>query len=280
MTEQNRNLILRVASAVVLLPVCLYLVWRGGFWTAALTGVVGAGCASEYYLLTQKRLSFAGWVGVAAALGMPLLPALAEAGNFSGNAGAACLFWVGAFFLFAWISQLWSGDLPGAPQSVGHLTTGFLYAGLGMASVAALRLRPDGFSWVVAVLIVTWANDTLAYFAGRLFGRHKLYEAVSPKKTWEGFAGGMVGSVGGLFLYRTLASTPLTAADCVLLGVAGGILGPIGDLCESMLKRAYGAKDSGRLIPGHGGLLDRIDALLFNAPMGLFYLVAVRPLLG
>jgi phosphatidate cytidylyltransferase len=98
---------------------------------------------------------------------------------------------------------------------------------------------------------------------------------VSPNKTWEGFAGGFLGSVGGLFIAR-LVFPVLRPLDCVVLGLAGGVVGPLGDLCESMLKRAYGAKDSGVLIPGHGGILDRVDALLFNAPLVYVYLMAAR----
>jgi phosphatidate cytidylyltransferase len=88
-----------------------------------------------------------------------------------------------------------------------------------------------------------------------------------------------VGSVGGMFITRAFFYPVLTVTDCLVLGVAGGILGPIGDLCESMLKRAYGVKDSGRIIPGHGGILDRIDALLFNAPLVFVYITFVRGLL-
>ena len=123
-----------------------------------------------------------------------------------------------------------------------------------------------------AALVITWANDTAAYFAGRFLGRHKLYPAVSPNKTWEGFFGGMVGSVGGMFIARAGFFPEFTVVDCVVLGVGGrDRSAPSGDLCESMLKRAYGVKDSGKMIPGHGGMLDRIDALLFNAPLVFVY---------
>jgi phosphatidate cytidylyltransferase len=137
----------------------------------------------------------------------------------------------------------------------------------------------DGNAWCVAALTITWSNDTSAYFAGRFLGRHKLYPEVSPNKTWEGFAGGMVGSVIGMFIARGFFFPVFTVTDCLLLGVFGGIFGPMGDLVESMLKRAYGVKDSGRIIPGHGGILDRIDALLFNAPLVFVYVTFFRGLL-
>jgi phosphatidate cytidylyltransferase len=118
----------------------------------------------------------------------------------------------------------------------------------------------------VLAFVVTWANDTFAYFAGMLFGRHKLYEKVSPKKTWEGFAGGALGSVAGALVVRSTLLPELPVPMAVLLGAGAALLGPMGDFTESLLKRAAGVKDSGRLIPGHGGLLDRIDALLFVVP--------------
>jgi len=139
---------------------------------------------------------------------------------------------------------------------------------------------PEGLQWVISALVITWANDTCAYFAGRLFGRHKLHPAVSPNKTWEGFAGGAFGSVAGMFVARWVAFPALTTVDCIALGLLGAVLGPLGDLCESLLKRAHGVKDSGTLIPGHGGLLDRVDALLFNAPAVYLYVIAVRALVS
>jgi len=135
--------------------------------------------------------------------------------------------------------------------------------------VVALRLR-FGFGWTVLAFVATWANDTFAYFGGRFFGRHKMLPTISPKKTWEGFAGGAIGSVVGclvlLAIFPARWLPGLTVAGCFLVGGVAALLGPTGDLVESMLKRAAGVKDSGSLIPGHGGLLDRIDALLFVAP--------------
>jgi phosphatidate cytidylyltransferase len=121
----------------------------------------------------------------------------------------------------------------------------------------------DGAFWVFVAVAVTFANDTGAYFAGRALGRHKLYPAISPAKTVEGWAGGLVASVGVVFLARATFFPALTVADCLLVAVPAAFLGPAGDLVESMLKRSGGVKDSGRLLPGHGGMLDRIDALLF-----------------
>ena len=276
MNEKNKNLAIRVVSALVLLPVILFLLFRGGFYSAALLGFAAAICAGEYYTIVYKRLWPAAWVGALVALLLPLLPALAP------RAYAEAAFWlVAGFFFFAWVYQLLAGGaLQEAPTRAAHLLTGCLYGGVGMMALSALRLREDGFWWVFAALVITWLNDTMAYFAGRFLGRRKLYPAVSPNKTWEGFLGGLLGSVLGLFILRAVAFPVLTVVDCSVLGVLGGLLGPMGDLCESMLKRAYGVKDSSRLVPGHGGMLDRIDALLFNAPLVFLYASYVRAVLN
>jgi phosphatidate cytidylyltransferase len=272
--EKNKNLVIRIVSGLILLPVVLILLSLGGAYSAGLLGVAAAICASEYYIITQKTLSPAAWVGMLLAGVLPFLPLRDPTRTGEGA------FWVTAFFLlFAFTYHLIRGPLPEAPTRVAHLVTGFLYGSVGLTALSAVRLMPDGMAWVITALVITWANDTAAYFAGRFLGRHKLYPAVSPNKTWEGFVGGLVGSVGGLFITRAFFYPVLTVTDCLVLGVAGGILGPIGDLCESMLKRAYGVKDSGRIIPGHGGILDRIDALLFNAPLVFVYITFVRGLL-
>ena len=275
MNEKNRNLLVRIVTAVVLLPVVLVLLVLGGWWTAGLIAVAAGGCAFEYQLITQGRL---GPAEVLAVLGAALIPLGAATHPLGFTMFAAWILW--AVFVAASVQSLFAPDRERAPTRTAHVVTGCLYGGLGLGPIAALRVGPEGLQWVISALVITWANDTCAYFAGRLFGRHKLHPAVSPNKTWEGFAGGAVGSVAGMFIARWVAFPGLTTVDCVALGLLGAVLGPLGDLCESLLKRAHGVKDSGTLIPGHGGLLDRVDALLFNAPAVYLYVVAVRGLLG
>ncbi|RPH69403.1 MAG: phosphatidate cytidylyltransferase [Myxococcaceae bacterium] len=275
MNEKNRNLVVRIVTAVVLLPLVVTLLVLGGWWTAGLVAVAAAACALEYEIITQGRL---GPAEVLAVLGAGLISLAAAAHPLRFTMLAAWILW--AVFIAASVQALFAPDREHAPTRTAHVVTGCLYAGLGLGPIAALRVGPEGLQWVISALVITWANDTCAYFAGRLLGRHKLHPAVSPNKTWEGFAGGAVGSVAGMFIARWVAFPALTATDCLVLGLLGAVLGPLGDLCESLLKRAHGVKDSGTLIPGHGGLLDRVDALLFNAPAVYLYVVAVRALLG
>ncbi|HET9036983.1 MAG TPA: phosphatidate cytidylyltransferase [Myxococcaceae bacterium] len=275
MNEKNRNLVVRIVTAVILLPVVLTLLVLGGWWTAGLVAVAAAGCALEYEQITQGRL---GPAEILAVLGAGLISLAAAAHPLRFTMLAAWILW--AVFIAASVQALFAPDRERAPTRTAHVVTGCLYAGLGLGPIAALRVGPEGLQWVISALVITWANDTCAYFAGRLLGRHKLHPAVSPNKTWEGFVGGAVGSVAGMFVARWVAFPALTATDCLILGLVGAVLGPLGDLCESLLKRAHGVKDSGTLIPGHGGLLDRVDALLFNAPAVYLYVVAVRAFLG
>lgn len=289
MNDKNKNLLVRILSAGVLLPLILWMVALGGWAFAIFIAIAGALTVSEYYTITLGRLTVPAIVGC---LGIALVPLATEyLGDQTPRVLAVLpgthllerivpqLALVGALillvvFLFAWIFQLFTGNLKDAPIRVGHVVAGFAYVGFGMGALAAIRLTlPSGLVWLIAALVITWANDTLAYFAGRLFGKRKLAPTVSPNKTWEGFFGGLVGSIGGLFIMK-LVFPEFRAIDCVLLGALGAFFGPMGDLCESMLKRAYGVKDSSKLIPGHGGFLDRIDALLFNAPVTFVYAAA------
>lgn len=274
MNDKNRNLLVRIISALVLLPAVLFLVAWGGWWTAGLLAGAAGVCASEYFLIVWKKLTPIAWVGIVGAGLLPLLPVWAPHDPWT-----VAFFIVAAMFVVAWTYHLIRGPLKDAPTLAAHALTGVLYGGMGLATLGALRVLPEqGIGWVIAVLVITWANDTMAYFAGRFFGKHKLYPEVSPNKTWEGFFGGMVGSIVGMFVLKFVFFDFLTTVDCLVLGVAGGVMGPIGDLSESMLKRSYGVKDSGKIIPGHGGLLDRIDALIFNAPMVLVWVAFVRQL--
>jgi phosphatidate cytidylyltransferase len=158
---------------------------------------------------------------------------------------------------------------------------GVMYIGATLPGVLGLRLLDldAGWGWVLLAMLITFGGDTGGYFAGRslggkIFGERRLAPQLSPKKTWEGYLGGVLLGTGGAFLAQSQLSVcaSLTTVDCICLGVVGVTLGVAGDLFESMLKRSSGVKDSGTLIPGHGGVLDRVDALLFVAPALYLYL--------
>jgi phosphatidate cytidylyltransferase len=172
-------------------------------------------------------------------------------------------------------------DIPSVAGRYAATVTGIVYAGYLTTYLAKLKLidRHQAGDTVLIVLIVAWLADTGGYFAGRFLGQAKLYPAVSPKKTWAGAWGGIAGSVIGVAALKLISAHDLTWLDVGLIAIPGGILGQLGDLTESLIKRSVGVKDSGALLPGHGGLLDRIDAVLFIAPYVYGYLM-IRDAIG
>jgi phosphatidate cytidylyltransferase len=181
----------------------------------------------------------------------------------------------GLYFLFRF------RDMQTVAARFAATVAGIIYAGFLYTFVALLKVAdPDhGGDDIILVLAVAWIADTGAYFAGRFLGKTKLYEAVSPKKTWAGAWGGIAGSLAGAAGLKLVHADELTWLDVVLVAVPGGILGQMGDLAESLIKRSVGVKDSGALLPGHGGMLDRIDAVLFIAPYVYFYVTVVKPMM-
>lgn len=182
-------------------------------------------------------------------------------------------------FPLAW---MWSrSPIEGAMGAITAQLAGFLYVGGLGATVLRLFLEGDaGRRWVTTMLIATWAGDSTAYYVGSRFGRHRFSPLVSPKKSWEGSIGGGLATVVATVLcvrgFFGSGSLPLTVALGALLAVAG----QMGDLAESLFKRSAGVKDSGSLLPGHGGLLDRIDSLLWTGPIVLAVALAWGRLAG
>jgi phosphatidate cytidylyltransferase len=225
--------------------------------TAAL--VMGGLASAAFYWLDPHTLSYA-----------PSSRLLAAA-VFAGPTVALVLVVIvpGLYYLFRF------RDIPSVAGRYSATVAGIVYAGFLTTFLAMLkRVDPtQGGNTVVIVLLVAWVADTGGYFAGRFLGKRKLYEAVSPKKTWAGAWGGIAGSVAGVIGLKLLVADWLTWPDVFLIAIPGGILGQLGDLSESLIKRSVGVKDSGALLPGHGGILDRIDAVLFIAPYVYGYLV-------
>jgi len=163
---------------------------------------------------------------------------------------------------------------------VGLSLLGILYVGFLLSYISLIRNLPNGKAWAMFLIITVWAGDIFAFSGGTLFGRHKLYPKISPKKSYEGLIGGIVGSIMLAMAFMFLFLPQLDPWVCVLLAIGIGFFGQIGDFSESMLKRSAQVKDSGVLIPGHGGMLDRIDSFLFSSPFlyySLFYFLKVAP---
>lgn len=266
MNEPNRNLVIRIASAAVALPVVLFLIDQGGIPLACLVGFAAAVLVFEVYGMALGALDPLQVLGIAVGAALPFAATLWPR-TFPGVALgllAALLILLLAFHVF-------SGSMERAPERTALALFGVIYGSLLLTSVIVLRQTPSGQKWLILTLVATWLNDTGAYAFGRLLGRTRMAPAISPSKTWEGFAGGLATSIAAVFIVKAVYFETLRLSDCFAVAIGASLLGPLGDLCESMIKRAYGAKDSGKILPGHGGLLDRVDALLFVAPFVLVY---------
>jgi phosphatidate cytidylyltransferase len=272
----------RIAVAIVGIPIALTLIYLGG-WALGLLMAAAAGVgAAEYYSFARARgVEPLVWIGVPAAAAFPILATTHPSySDFSEPAMTLVLTLV----LFSMAAVLWIRWPGGNPMAVAASTvTGALYAGGTLAFWVLLRHLPEtasetataahGTALVVFPIAVTWVGDTFAYFFGTRFGKSKLLEAVSPKKTLLGGLSGLAGSMltAGFLGYVWLESVPGYGVSwiwAVGLGLVLGALGQVGDLAESVLKRESGVKDSGTILPGHGGVLDRLDALYFTVPVG------------
>jgi phosphatidate cytidylyltransferase len=166
------------------------------------------------------------------------------------------------------------------PQKEGAFTNwawimaGILYVGWLLSYLVALRLDA-GRGWLFLAIIATFGSDTAAYFVGRALGRHRLAPLISPAKTWEGTIAGIFGGIIGSLIIVAIFSLPVSYAQAIILGILVSIFGQLGDLAESLLKRNMGVKESGNLMPGHGGILDRMDSIIFAGVVVYLYYIFV-----
>jgi phosphatidate cytidylyltransferase len=252
----------RIVVVAALLPAVLGLVWLGGWWIVVLAAVAGAIALHEYYGMIRelRPLALAGFTGFALSLlGVQL-------GGLEWMLGG----FVSAIAL-AFGLHVVARTRASATVAVSSTVLGAGWIGLGLGHLVLVRgFDPHGQLAAFTVLLAVWAGDTAAYLVGRLVGRHRLAPSISPGKTWEGFVAGTAATVFVTFvaLYKQDLADGWRS---IVLGFAIALAAAAGDLFESALKRDVGVKDSGSLLAGHGGMLDRIDALLF-AGVASYYL--------
>jgi phosphatidate cytidylyltransferase len=256
----------RVLTAAVAIPILVFiLLYTPPYVAIALVVIAMLLALHEYFVLVELPMLFR-IAGFFIAIAATLLHIWIELSFFL-LIGTMLMLMVGLF------SKL---DLPAAFRATVYAFFGAAYVGGLMGFLAAIRLWPDGLipgtHLLLMLFIIIWSGDSFAYFAGRSFGRHKLAPVVSPKKTWEGAIAGFGFSIIAAVLCKFTFLQALTTVDAIILGGLIGIIGQIGDLCESIVKRAANVKDSGGILPGHGGMLDRVDSLLFGAPAMYYYL--------
>jgi len=245
-----KDLGMRVGSALVLIPAVLWAIWYGDWPFMLLIAVGAAIMAVEWGDMSERR--HPAMIGVAVALGVVFPVFAAELGDFS---AAFVLLTFGAIAAALFAKQLKVSSIDAA--------YGVLYIGWPCVVLVWLRQQPDGRDWTVMLFAIAWCADIMAYAIGNLFKGPKLWPRFSPNKTWSGFLGGMAAGVAAGVIAEQVTGVELPLWAAVVLGLATALATMAGDLWESALKRRFGVKDAGSLIPGHGGILDRVDGLMF-----------------
>lgn len=260
-------LVSRIVVAAILLPLVIGLVYLGGWWLWTLALVGGLLALHELYVMARdlRPLVLGGYLGFASTLlGLQL-------GGVPWMLGGLL-----STFVFAFVVYGLGGVRQSATSSFAVTQLGVAWVGAGIGCLLLVRDIPEfGFWAVIAVLFTVFAADTGAFFVGRTFGRHRMAPAISPKKSWEGLVGGLAAAVlvAFLVLYRDRDDF-LTIPEMLVLGLVIALAAVVGDLFESAVKRDLDVKDSGRVLGGHGGMLDRLDSLLWAGPAAYFTILA------
>jgi len=288
-----KNMIIRIVTAVVGIPLMLGSMYVGGWVFNVLMTFIGAVGLYEFYKLAAAKGAAPNYiVGLLGGIAMTVLASL-----FVDPSQHWSIRWllvmVPAMMLVSVLTlaiEMWR-NRPQAVFNVSATLMGIVYVSLGFASLIYLRqyqldgtpatsIEPDlGFRFVMIAFVSVWMCDSLAYFVGMAVGKHKVNPRVSPKKSWEGSVAGMIGSVAVFVVGVTWYMPTVALHHAVICGVIVGLGGQLGDFSESWLKRDADVKDSSQLIPGHGGVLDRFDSILFVAPLLVMYasLLAMVP---
>jgi phosphatidate cytidylyltransferase len=260
------NFLSRVLVTIVGVPVVLYVVYLGEWWIFSLAAFATLVALHELYVMARglRPLVLAGYAGALATL------LGAHLGGAEWMVGGFMLTLVLAFLLYGIAETRQT-----ATVTMGSTILGTAWIAFGLGHLLLLRDLPEhGRLAVFTVLLAVFADDTAAYLVGRLVGRHKLAPALSPGKTWEGFLAGTAAAIAVAF-FALYKQDFLTIPESIALGAAIALAGAAGDLFESALKRDLQVKDSGQLLGGHGGMLDRIDSLLFAAVAAFYVVIAV-----
>jgi phosphatidate cytidylyltransferase len=263
----------RLATAVIGVPLLALVIWYGYPWLPAILSLLAALAVWELH-----RLGKGAGADAALLLMLPWAVALVVNGLF-GNDYTPAILSVGllaSLAWFTWAAVRSSGGVtlkPGALAGWAFTVAGPLYIGWPLSYALLLRDLPQGREWLLLVVLATFATDTLAFFTGRTLGRRRLAPSVSPGKTVEGALGGLAGGVGASLALGAVLRLPIAWWEAAIAGAVIGVVAQVGDLAESWLKRVAGAKDASHLVPGHGGLLDRLDSVVFTLVV-MYYVVA------
>lgn len=271
------NVWVRIIVGVTLVPVILMVAWAGSLYlTLFVDLVIVAGLWEFYRLCHEKGIEPNRYVGISGGLAISIAASL--------HAEHATPGIVAAVVIAAASTEVFRSRNSSAIQNVATTVFGVLYVGWLTSHLILLRninegtdnlTEMDGMGAVLLALLIPWICDTAAYFTGRAIGRHKLIPRVSSGKTIEGAIGGLLGTPLILLVLRPELFAFIGTVDTVILGLVGAVVSQTGDLAESLIKRDANVKDASQIIPGHGGVLDRFDSVLFSAPFVFYYLTIV-----
>jgi len=259
---QNPMLRTRVITGLIGLPLIIAAVYAGGYWFFGLVTLIGLVAGWEF-----ERMMRAGGYHPTVIITLTFIVLLIFDGFQPGLRWLSLI--ITLILLGSIIWQLFRSDSTAPTVDWALTLAGGLYIGWGLSHLMALRQFGDGLAWIWVALLSTWGADSLAYFTGRTIGRTKLWPRHSPRKTWEGLIGGIVGGMVGAILAALVFDLRLSTV--IVIGAIIPIAGLFGDLSISMMKRQVGVKDSSNLLPGHGGVLDRLDSLLFVGIVVYYY---------
>lgn len=262
----------RVLTAIVAVPIALLAAWQGGWLFTGLIAILALAGWREYYRL----LPFDSKPGLLNSLGGLFCCSFVFFEQWNPSFFSVEIFWTLALILV--FSTIFIFRDPLKIPLLALSFFGISYLGIGFSQFIKVRnweiadMSEGGLIILATVVVATWMNDSLAYFAGTLFGKRKLCPTISPAKSWEGAYAGIIAAVATIAGSKIIFALPFSWMSLILLGIIVGITGILGDLVESGLKRWAGIKDSGNFFPGHGGVLDRMDSLLFVIPTTFIWL--------
>ncbi len=290
MSGLNRETFIRILSAIVTLPVLAYALMTDDFLSfpiLAASVIISLFSLYEFYMITDRGAEGRAFVKTGMLFGLILnlvmfLYAFGKPMGFSRFVGdfdgRVMIAFIIVFIAVILVQQLFTRPLKGGSYSLAITVFGVMYLVLSISHIILLKSLRDGVYYIMILIAVVMLNDTGAYFGGVLFGKHKAGIEASPNKSWEGYFSGLLFSIIAFILANQVCVSffsreLFTMIECVILGMILSVLANVGDLIESAAKRDGGFKDSGSIIPGHGGMWDVFDATMFSLPFFYYYLV-------
>ena len=271
--RRHEGIVKRIIASAIFIPCLFIIARRGGYYYLALINIMILVGLWEFYKMMEAK-------GLKPYKAMGILSGLALSWYIFFQQGIYANLFMSVIFIGIMVLELARKEKGLAVYHISVTVFGVFYIGWLGSHLILLRELPHikeldyslGFSFVIMTFALTWCYDTGAYFVGSWLGRHKLFPSISPGKTVEGAIGGVLFSLAGIFVVRAVIAPFLTILQSIGLAIGASVVGQLGDLCESMIKRDAKIKDSSRTIPGHGGVLDRFDSLLFTAPL-IYYVL-------